>query len=129
MPLMLPVKLGLHKGIAPINHRNRDCSPRPASKKRSRPPPVRDHGPTPAGIPLPHSVPMNLVPLTLADIPRRHARCRPYASAARVGERVTSYAQLNERSSRIARALHAAGSSKGERVAYLGMNCDEYFEL
>jgi long-chain acyl-CoA synthetase len=65
----------------------------------------------------------------LADIPRFHAKYRPTKRAASFEGRTTTYADLDERSSRIARALCAEGLQRGDRVVYLGKNSDEYFEL
>ena len=40
-----------------------------------------------------------------------------------------TYAQLNRRVNRLARALRSAGLSRGDRVAILSLNCPEFVEL
>jgi long-chain acyl-CoA synthetase len=65
----------------------------------------------------------------VADVVRRFARERPDAIALRHGERELTYAQLDERSSRLAQALLAAGAGRGARVAYLGRTAPEVMEL
>src|ERR671931_1741473 len=65
----------------------------------------------------------------VADVVRRFARERPDRVALRHGERELTYAQLNERSSRLAQALLAGGLSAGSRVAYLGRSAPEVIEL
>jgi long-chain acyl-CoA synthetase len=63
------------------------------------------------------------------DVVRRFARERPAAIALRHGERDLTYAQLDERSSRLAQALLSAGAGRGARVAYLGRTAPEVLEL
>jgi len=43
--------------------------------------------------------------------------------------RVTSYAELEERTARVASCLLAAGLSKGDRIVWIGKNSDLYFTL
>ena len=45
------------------------------------------------------------------------------------GQRRLSYAQLNQRVNRLARALQAKGLAMGDRVAMLSHNCLEYVEV
>lgn len=66
---------------------------------------------------------------SVGDIARYHARRRGNALAFRFEGRATSYAQLNDRSNKVANGLIAAGIRPGDRVAYLGKNSDHYFEL
>ena len=66
---------------------------------------------------------------TLADIPRYHGRVRPDAIAMSFEGRHTTYADLDRRTNRVAHALLAAGAAKGDRICYVGKNCDHYFEL
>jgi long-chain acyl-CoA synthetase len=66
---------------------------------------------------------------TLADIPRYHGRTRPGAPATFFEGRHTTYAELDAASSRVARALIAAGLKPGDRIAHLGKNSDLYYEL
>ncbi|MGB3721900.1 MAG: fatty acid--CoA ligase [Pacificimonas sp.] len=76
------------------------------------------------GTPLPHEDCR-----LLGDLPPFHARHRPGQLAARFEGRETSYADFDRRTNRIAHALIAEGLNPGERVAYLGKNSDEFFEL
>ncbi|HEX6023262.1 MAG TPA: AMP-binding protein [Solirubrobacter sp.] len=61
------------------------------------------------------------------DVIRGFARERPDAIALRHGERELTYAQLDERSSRLAQALLPSGA--GARIAYLGRAAPEVLEL
>src|SRR4051812_3272269 len=65
----------------------------------------------------------------VADVIRRAAERRPEAVALRHGERELRYAELDARSSRLARALLAEGVGRGARVAYLGRAAPEVIEL
>ncbi len=65
----------------------------------------------------------------VADVIRRAADSRPDAIALRHGERTISYAELDERSNRLAQALLAQGAGAGARVAYLGRSAPEVIEL
>jgi len=67
--------------------------------------------------------------VTLADIPRHHARTRPGAVATIHADRVTTFEALHLRSSRVANGLIAAGIKPGARVAVLDQNSDRYFEI
>ena len=66
---------------------------------------------------------------SVADIPRIHAQERPDAVALDFNDRVTTYGELDERTSRVAQGLIAAGASPGARVGYIGKNVDRYFEV
>lgn len=66
---------------------------------------------------------------TLGDVTRVHARVRPDAIALEFEGRATSYARLDANASKVARALRAAGIGHGDRIAFVGKNCDRYFEL
>jgi len=66
---------------------------------------------------------------TLAEVSGRHARDRPSAVALSFEGRETTYSQFQQRSNQVANALIAGGVRPGERVAYLGKNCDRYFEI
>jgi long-chain acyl-CoA synthetase len=65
----------------------------------------------------------------VVSIVRDHARGRGTAPAVTGDGRTVSYAELDERSSRAARALLAAGLGPGSRVAYVGKNAPEFFDL
>ncbi|MBA3941246.1 MAG: acyl-CoA synthetase [Sphingopyxis sp.] len=54
---------------------------------------------------------------------------RPDRVAIREEDRIFSYAELDERSARVATALLAAGLKKGDRIAWIGKNSDLYFTL
>jgi fatty-acyl-CoA synthase len=66
---------------------------------------------------------------SVADISRIHAAERPDAAALDFRGRVTSYAELDARASRVAQGLIGLGQAPGARVGYLGKNCDRFFEV
>lgn len=57
------------------------------------------------------------------------AEDRPDRLAIREDDRVYNYAELEERTARVASALIAAGLKKGDRIAWIGKNSDLYFIL
>jgi long-chain acyl-CoA synthetase len=63
------------------------------------------------------------------DVVRGHARSRPDVVAIRCGPRALTYAELDERSSRLAQALLSAGVGAGDRVAHLDRTAPEVVEL
>jgi acyl-CoA synthetase (AMP-forming)/AMP-acid ligase II len=65
----------------------------------------------------------------VADVIRIHAAERGDKVALRHEDRVVSYAELDERTSRLAQALLAAGAGPGARVAYLDRTAPEAVEL
>jgi fatty-acyl-CoA synthase len=67
--------------------------------------------------------------LTLADSVAAHARTRPLKIGARDSKRSLTYAQWNERASRLANALLGLGLVKGDRVALLAYNAVEWLEI
>jgi fatty-acyl-CoA synthase len=67
--------------------------------------------------------------LTISDAVATHARLRPSKVGARDSQRALTYAQWDERASRLGAALLARGLRKGERVALLATNCLEWMEL
>ena len=67
--------------------------------------------------------------LNMANGIREFGRSRPHAAAVRDDSRELTFAQLDDRSSRLAQALLAAGLAPGERVAVLSPNSLEYFEI
>lgn len=68
-------------------------------------------------------------PATLVDMVRLQAQARGEAVAFHFEGRETSFADLDEHTSRIANGLAALGIRPDERVCYLGKNSDSYFEL
>ena len=67
--------------------------------------------------------------LTLAESVSAHARTQPHKIGARDSRRALSFAQWDERASRLANALLGLGLDKGDRVALLAYNCIEWLEL
>jgi long-chain acyl-CoA synthetase len=65
---------------------------------------------------------------SIAGIIRTHARERPDAPAIHFEGTDLTFRYLDERSSRLANALAAAGIAEGDRVAFLDKNGPEYFE-
>jgi fatty-acyl-CoA synthase len=57
------------------------------------------------------------------------AEDRPDRLAMREEDRLFTYAEVEERTARVATALLAAGLQKGDRVAWIGKNSDLYFTL
>ncbi|HET8970736.1 MAG TPA: AMP-binding protein [Candidatus Nanopelagicales bacterium] len=68
-------------------------------------------------------------PLSIVDGVRGFAAASPTAPAVVDGDRVQTYAELDERSSRLAQALLSSGTARGERVAVLLGNRLEYCEV
>ncbi|MFE7712652.1 long-chain fatty acid--CoA ligase [Streptomyces sp. NPDC057486] len=60
--------------------------------------------------------------------PARRARKTPHRTALVHGDRSVSYAELHDRTTRLAHALRAAGVRRGDRVAYLGPNHPAFLE-
>ena len=69
------------------------------------------------------------VAATVAELLRVHAKERPDQVAFVLGDRSVTFAELDERSSRVAQGLQAAGVGPGDRVAILDKNSLEYFDL
>src|SRR3954451_17393913 len=67
--------------------------------------------------------------LRVADVVREMAAERPAHPAVRHGARTVSYAQLDERSHRLAPAPLGAGARPGSRVAHLDRSAPEVVEL
>jgi acyl-CoA synthetase (AMP-forming)/AMP-acid ligase II len=65
----------------------------------------------------------------LADIPRVQGGLRPAETAMWFEGRVTSYADLDTRSSQVANGLLALGIQPGDRIGYLAKNTDVYYEM
>ncbi len=67
--------------------------------------------------------------LSLSDSVAAHARTQPSRPAARDSRRALTWAQWDERASRLANALLGLGLARGDRVALLGHNALEWLEL
>ena len=65
----------------------------------------------------------------IASILRGRARSTPTAPAILQGDTVTTYGELDARSSQVARALLADGVVAGDRVAYVGVNAPSFLEV
>lgn len=65
---------------------------------------------------------------TLGDLLRHRAAEHGERTALICAGRTTSYGELNRRSNAVANALIRAGVARGERVAFLGQNSDQFFE-
>lgn len=57
------------------------------------------------------------------------AQTRGDAVAHEEGDRITTFAQMDERSRSIATFLAAQGVEKGDRIAWIGKNADLYFQI
>ncbi len=66
---------------------------------------------------------------SLSDITRVQAHDRPTEIAQVFEGRVTTFADLDTRASRIANGLAALGVRPQARIGYIGMNSDRYFEV
>jgi acyl-CoA synthetase (AMP-forming)/AMP-acid ligase II len=66
---------------------------------------------------------------TVADIVRHHGRTHPDRTAIQFEGKRISYGELDERASRVANALIAAGVRSQARVAVLAKNNPAFFEL
>jgi len=67
--------------------------------------------------------------LTIADAVATHARLHPGKLGTRDSRRALSFAQWNERATRLANGLLGLGLQKGDRVALLAYNCVEWMEI
>ena len=66
---------------------------------------------------------------SLADIIRKRSAVTPAASALTEADRLTSFAELDRRSSQVARALQRKDVRPGARVAYIGASGPEFAEV
>jgi long-chain acyl-CoA synthetase len=66
---------------------------------------------------------------SVADIIRVHAKERAGAPALKFEGRTITFAELDERSNRLANALADLGVGRGDRVAFLDKNTPEFFEV
>ncbi len=67
--------------------------------------------------------------MIIADILRRQCTLRPNAVAMTYAGKETTYAQMGDRVNRAANALRELGVKKGDRVAVLSQNCNQFVEL
>ncbi len=67
--------------------------------------------------------------MTMADLLARHARTTPDATALRFDGSGRSYGELDERVTRLARALRDRGIATGDRIAVLALNGMEAWEV
>ncbi len=67
--------------------------------------------------------------LTVAEVVAAQARLQPSKVGARDSRRALTFAQWNERASRLANGLLGLGLAKGDRVALLAHNCVEWMEI
>jgi fatty-acyl-CoA synthase len=67
--------------------------------------------------------------LTISDAVATHARLMPAKAGARDSRRALTYAQWDERASRLGAGLLARGLRKGDRVAIVAYNCLEWMEI
>ena len=67
--------------------------------------------------------------LTLSDAIATHARLMPKKLGARDSRRSLTFAEWNDRASRLADGLLAAGLQSGDRVGLLAYNCLEWMEI
>src|SRR5262245_19148247 len=65
----------------------------------------------------------------IADMVRVQARNRGDAIVYEFEGRLTTFAEFDVQTNRVANALMALGLKKGDRIAYLGKNSDIYFQL
>jgi long-chain acyl-CoA synthetase len=66
---------------------------------------------------------------TLGDICRVHAARRPTHPALVFESRTTTWAEFDRQTNQVAQALLATGIPSQSRIAYLGKNCDRFFEV
>ena len=71
---------------------------------------------------------MTAAPASVAEVVRVQAAARPSAIAITGDGRQVTFAELDERSSRLAGALAGLGVTRGDRVAYLDQNATEFWE-
>ena len=66
---------------------------------------------------------------TIGDVVRRHAAALGAKYALIFNGRAITYADLYRRSRQVAQGLLDAGIGRGDRIAYLGKNSSDYFEI
>jgi acyl-CoA synthetase (AMP-forming)/AMP-acid ligase II len=66
---------------------------------------------------------------TVHEIVAHHARVRPGQPAIVCQGRTLTYAELHERSTTTANAMHRSGVEAGDRVGYLGKESEQYYDV
>ncbi len=66
--------------------------------------------------------------LTLPAVLSEHGRSRPHSLSLVCGGVRLTYAELDDRTDRLARAFVGAGVARGDRVVWLGQNCHRLIE-
>jgi acyl-CoA synthetase (AMP-forming)/AMP-acid ligase II len=67
--------------------------------------------------------------VTVADVPRHHARLRPDRVAIHFEGQSTTFAELDRRTNQVANGVIAEGVRSQARIAYLSKNVPAFFEL
>ena len=67
--------------------------------------------------------------LALSDAIAAHARLHPGKIGTRDSQRALTFAEWDERATRLANALLGLGLTKGDRVGLLAYNCVEWMEI
>ena len=67
--------------------------------------------------------------LAVSDAIASHARLFPRKVGTRDSRRAMTFAEWDERASRLANALLGLGLAKGDRVGLLAYNCVEWMEI
>jgi acyl-CoA synthetase (AMP-forming)/AMP-acid ligase II len=63
------------------------------------------------------------------DVIAHHAQARPDHVAVICEDRAVTYADLHRSSTRTANAMHRSGVEAGDRVAYLGKESEQYYDI
>ena len=66
---------------------------------------------------------------TIGALFHRRVPVQPQQTAVIDGDRSLNYAELDDRSNRLAQAILAMGLERGDRLALLARNCMEYIEI
>lgn len=66
---------------------------------------------------------------SMAEVPRYHAQRRPTKTALVYEGESTDYRTFDKRCSQVANGLVAMGVTRGDRIAWIGKNSADYFEL
>src|ERR687886_1223475 len=88
----------------------------------------RSHHRRERGVPVPDQRTARWRGMTVSDQVARHARATPDAVALRFAGTGLTYAELDERGTRLAAALAGRGVRRGDRVAVFTLNRLEFVE-